>query len=113
MIGLNKTGDIYRPTRAVNSTHEKVETVPATPTYASVACRITAAPRTEGKRITITDSGKATVITEVLLFEAGTDVAVNDLFKYGSDYYRVLAAEDVDQMGHHIEALAVHVKGVT
>lgn len=113
MIGLNIAVDIYRPTTSRTTANEAVESLPGTATYSAVAARFTAAPKTEGKRLEVEAGGEVIVVTDIVLFEASTDVQARDYIKYGGDNYRVLAVEDIDKMGHHLEAWVVHVKGMT
>ena len=110
MIGLNSTVDIYRATTAQNDLGEPIKTWAVS--SSSVSARIVTVTTREREALRIVGGGEAEVAEYRILFAAGTDVVAGDRIKYSGKYYKVLGVTDIDKMGHHLEALAVHVEGL-
>lgn len=113
MIGLNESVDKYRPTWAEGDEGEDVLTLPGSATASDLECRIVTVSLADKAHMEAIGIHYGEEKAYIFLFDDGTDIAVDDHLLYGSEYYRVLTAEDPDKMGHHLEVLGVHVQGVT
>jgi hypothetical protein len=113
VIGLNTTVDLYRPTSAVNSYGESVETLPTGATSSALKCRWTGLSPSDSERVTYQLGSESEVANFRVLFEAGAGVQVWDRLKKGSDYHKVLSVVNVHEMGHHLEVYCGKAEGLT
>jgi len=111
MIGLNQLVSVERATETVNDLGEPVKTW-ATVT-AAVQARIISASPLERQGMAAVAGGEHEVATHKILFYSTADVRPGDRVAFLNEYYEILSVEDVDKMGHHKEAWAVYVEGVT
>lgn len=111
MFGLNITVAIYRASKSQNDMGELIKSWAVS--TASAKARRTTVSAKEQESLQAVAGGEATVAESRWFFEAGTDVQLGDRIKYSGSYEKVVGVSDVDEMGHHIEALAVRIEGVT
>lgn len=110
MIGLNQLVSVERATETVNDLGEPVKTWTA---IGTVQARIISASPLERQGMAAVAGGEHEVATHKVLFHSTADVRPGDRVAFLNEYYEILSVEDVDKMGHHKEAWAVYMEGVT
>ena len=110
MIGLNQLVSVERATETVNDLGEPVKTWAMVGAFQA---RIISASPLERQGMAAVAGGEHEVATHKVLFHSTADVRPGDRVAFLNEYYEILTVEDVDKMGHHKEAWAVYVEGVT
>lgn len=111
MIGLNQLVTIERATETTNDLGEPIKTWATL--ASSVQARIITASPLERQGMSVMAGGQHEIATHKILFRSTTDVEPGDRVVFLTQKYRVLSVDDVDKMGHHKEAWATYIEGVT
>jgi hypothetical protein len=109
VLGLNQTAKLLRPSTTQDSygapTHTWATIV------SSMPCRLVALPYGDTAQLKALGAAEHSVASHKLYSEY-LDMRPADRVEVGGDTYRVIAAEDVDVMGHHTEAMLARIEGV-
>lgn len=108
MIGLNQTATVQRATTTQDEYGVPVETWTDVGT---VRCRLIPLPYSEQAELKVLGGGQHTVASHKVLMPI-YDIKIKDRLVIGTETYTVLSVEDVDRIGHHIEAQVAYVEGV-
>lgn len=111
MIGANTVCDVYRASETVNDYGEPVLTWALL--VSSVPCRFVVGDYARRVELQAVAGAQVAVATHMVLLPADTDVVAGDRLERELKQYEVLSADDIDNVGHHIQAHVVRLEGVT
>ena len=113
LIGLNIKVDIYRPTFLTDPEWNVIETsYPALPTFRNVRARISTLRAEQKASLQAIGTSVSTTAAYGVFFNSDQDVQIKDHITHNGKTYEVVALDDMDKNGQHLEGIVVFWEGV-
>ncbi len=108
MIGANTTATIRRGTETLDDFGSPVV---KWADVVTVPCRFVVGDWHQRESLRAIGGTATVVATHMVFVPADTDIVVGDRIRHRDRDYEVLACDDIDYAGHHIEAHVVRMEG--
>jgi len=113
LIGLNIKVDIYRPVTTTDTGWNVDElSYSDIPTYRNVRARISTLRAEQKASLQAIGTSVSTTAAHGVFFNAGQDVQIKDHITHNGKTYEVVAIDDMDKNGQHLEGVIVFWEGV-
>ena len=113
MIGLNIKVDIYRPVSTTDTGWNVDElSYSDIPTFRNVRARISTLRAEQKASLQAIGTSVSTTAAYGVFFNVGQDVQIKDHITYNGKTYEVVAIDDMDKNGQHLEGIVVFWEGV-
>ncbi len=109
--GYNLKCDVIRVSFETNEVGDQVEST--TVVAENVPCRLASREFFRREHLNVLGGGAVDIASHIAIFPADTDVRTTDRLDVNDKEYEIVWLDDIDQLGHHQEALVKHVGGVT